>query len=386
MDTETEIIRKNIQTVGKLLFLLCAIFLLQSIFSHIKLQFSSKHLLNVEKQTEVKTAVALVPKPLLESGKPPQFVLFSFDGSKSLQMWDDTFQFAQDMNARNIPLKFTYFISAVYFLDTSNKNIYSPPRGNPGESAIGFSEGLLSTGERVKRINRAIAEGHEIGSHAGGHYDGSHWTYEEWMKEFSSFDDLVYNVGLHNNLGTTTLMLKKADVVGFRAPLLGVNKETNKALAQSGFTYDASRIGEPHEWPHKTEEGIWNIPLSSITLLKQKRQTISMDYSIYFENTKAEDVVRKGTPQWQEIYDDVYGSYLTHFDVNYKGNRAPFVIGHHFSLWNDAVYWQVMKDFAKEVCGKPEVRCGTFKDLVQYLNALPEGAVEKYNKGEFILK
>ena len=71
---------------------------------------------------------------------------------------------------------------------------------------------------------------------------------------------------------------------------------------------------------------------------------------------------------------------MKYFAEHYSTNRAPIFIGHHFSQWNDGVYWSVMQDFAREVCGKPEVKCVTFKELANYLNFLPPGMEESYNQ------
>ena len=75
--------------------------------------------------------------------RPPQYVVFAFDGSKSLPMWDETRQFADDMtngkyapspspNNQNptpekMPLKFTYFINSDYYLADENKRNYTDP-------------------------------------------------------------------------------------------------------------------------------------------------------------------------------------------------------------------------------------------------------------------
>ena len=43
------------------------------------------------------------------------------------------------------------------------------------------------------------------------------------------------------------------------------------------------------------------------------------------------------------------------------------VIDNHFSQWNDGIYWEAMKEFARKVCDLPNVRCSTFSDLVKYM-------------------
>lgn len=69
---------------------------------------------------------------------------------------------------------------------------------------------------------------------------------------------------------------------------------------------------------------------------------------------------------------EMLASYRDYFYANYNGSRAPVNIGHHFSEWNDGVYWQTMKDFAEEVCGLPDVRCVTYTGLADWLDAHPD--------------
>ncbi len=59
---------------------------------------------------------------------------------------------------------------------------------------------------------------------------------------------------------------------------------------------------------------------------------------------------------------------MSYFRKEYNGSRAPINIGHHFSMWNDGVYWEALKDFAQEVCGKENVSCTSYAKLVDYLD------------------
>jgi hypothetical protein len=76
-------------------------------------------------------------------------------------------------------------------------------------------------------------------------------------------------------------------------------------------------------------------------------------------------------------------TYLQYFDSNYNGNRAPLHIGHHFSLWNGGAYWEAMKEFALTVCKKPEVVCGTYKELADFMDKTPPETVRAYREGRF---
>jgi hypothetical protein len=328
---------------------------------------STEPLITIPTSTEV-----IVPTST--SSKRPQFVVLSFDGSYSIKMWQDTRKFARDMSAQGKPVHFTYFISGVYFLTPQYKTHYTAPHQKSGASAIGFALNEKDIYRRTDEINAAVAEGHEIGSHANGHFDGSKWTYEDWKQEFNSFNDLVFNSFINNNFDNQnyeqhTLKLVPQDIIGFRAPVLGVNTSTWKVLNEFGFKYDASGVGKPTSWPVKTADGLWRFPLASIAYTTSTRKILSMDYNFYLHQSQGKDVASFGSDLWNQYYDEMYSSYMNYFMNNYKTNHAPVIIGHHFSLWNDGVYWEVMKNFAREVCGKPDVKCVSFAELTTFLES-----------------
>ncbi len=299
----------------------------------------------------------------------PQFVLLSFDGSKSLEMWRDTREFTKKMNSEGKSLHFTYFINSIYLLTEKNKDVYQSPRGEKGESMIGFADNEGDIALRAEEIKKTYEEGNEIASHSAGHFLGGSWSEEEWNKEFLSFQNLILDVSKNNpNVSMPDISFLKNEIVGFRAPELGVNNNLYKALNNFNFSYDASGVGLPDIQPTKDEYGIWHIPLNTIEVGEWNAPAISMDYSLWILQSNGVDTAFKGTELWDKYFNDVKKAYLLYFERNYKNGRAPVVIGNHFTLWNDGVYWEAMKSFAEDVCGKPEVYCVTFKEYVRYLN------------------
>ena len=319
------------------------------------------------------------PAPLPEveaSGKPTQFVVLAFDGSYSLVMWKNTLDFAEQMKLEGKPANFTYFISGVYFLNYRKASRYLPPKKPPGTSQIGFANNNTEVENRVAYVNRAISEGHEIGSHLNGHFNGSGWTVADWQQEFSEFDKLVFSIDKNNDVDAKDadryeLNLLRTDLVGFRAPELGKNNAMYTALVDNHYAYDTSGVGKPEEWPKKLPSGVWEFPLAQIKYADTNSKILSMDYNFYFKQSQAKDVTKKGEQLWQDYFDKTYTSYINYFNNNYQGTRAPVFIGSHFSEWNDGVYWEVMKKFAIEVCGQSEVRCVTHKELMGHMNSRP---------------
>ena len=303
------------------------------------------------------------------SSSTPQFVLLSFDGSKSVPMLDDTLAFEQKMQTEGKPLHFTYFINAAYFLTDSTAQIYQAPGQPRGTTKIGFASSNNDISLRIKEFNKAFAAGNEIGSHTAGHFDGSSWTFDEWKQEFSSFASIMINVIKNNSLTQTETPTFLANIHGFRAPNLGVNDNLYRVLADSKFSYDASGVNAVNAWPSKDSYGIWHIPLGVVFLGTNKSPVISMDYNIWTRQSNDKELAIKGTELWNSYFNDVVGAYMNYFKTSYDGNRNPVVITNHFSKWNDGVYWEAMKAFAENVCGLPQVRCVTFSDVVNYLNS-----------------
>lgn len=312
-----------------------------------------------------------------------QYVILSFDGSRSLKMWEETRQFAKDMTAKGKPLHFSYFINPIYLITKEKALVnYQPPREKMGASLIGYADSEQDVKNRVEQINLAYSEGNEIGSHNVGHFSGLKWNEDEWLQEFNSFDSIISNVQRNNpSVVMPPWSFPLSSVVGFRAPELAVNNDLYKALATKKYLYDSSGMRMPNKYPTKDKNGVWHIGLGIIKMknlhsvapsssVGKTSYVLSMDYNFWMTQSRVKNVAKKGTPLWDNFFNEVKDAYIDHFNKNYEGNHAPVVIGHHFSAWNDGVYWEAMKSFAEDVCGKPKVKCVTFREYVEYLNSV----------------
>ena len=288
-----------------------------------------------------------------------QFVVLAFDGSKSLETWEETLSFA-----RQNDVKFTYFISGVYFLANENASIYRGPRRPAGRSDIGFGGTVDEVAQRVQFVAQADREGHEIASHANGHFSGASWSAENWRSELEQFDSLLRNA--HSNNGISDPLPSNWNrivdgVEGFRAPLLATSSGLFSVLPQMGYRYDTSRIRAQGYQPAQADSGLWNFPLISVST--DAGNTISMDYNFYVLDSNAHpDPANSG--RYEER---MYRAYMRYFNNEFSGSRAPIHIGHHFSMWNGGAYWRALKRFAQEVCPRPQVACVTYRELREAL-------------------
>ncbi|MDY7022147.1 MAG: hypothetical protein SWJ54_12435, partial [Cyanobacteriota bacterium] len=190
---------------------------------------------------------------------PPQFVLLAFDGSYSLDAWNNSRNFTKEMAEKGIDLRFTYFISAVYFVNRENRKLYNAPAGKGvGRSAIGWGGKSEDVKKRLDQLNLVYQEGHEVASHAVGHFNGSNWSEADWKKEFDYFDQFIFNAYKINGL-TGRLAFDRSAIQGFRAPELGASPGLFRVLEKENFRYDTTRINQPDYWPQK-KNGVWNFP------------------------------------------------------------------------------------------------------------------------------
>jgi len=65
------------------------------------------------------------------------------------------------------------------------------------------------------------------------------------------------------------------------------------------------------------------------------------------------------------------------FDRVYAGNRAPLIIGNHFESWNGGTYMRAVDEVVERVCTKAEVRCVSFRQLADWLDAQDPATLDK---------
>jgi len=313
--------------------------------------------------------------------RPPQFVLMAFDNCTELERWQEWSDFAAGMNSERDRVRFTFFVSGVNFVANANRGVYEGPRQRRGYSSINFGGTPDDVRRRVEYINALRARGHEIASHAVGHFDGRTWSAAEWSQEFRAFNDLAAQVGPNNGFGDTVrLAFPLTDIVGFRAPYLAKSAGLFPALRNAGFRYDTSGVGSATAWPQKID-GLWRFDLANLRINGTGKGTISMDYNFLVAQSggfPSPDPARRAHFREQMIQ-----TYLDYFRKNYTGNRAPLHIGHHFSDYQHGAYREALRAFARMICGLPEVRCITYTALADFMDAQNPDTLAAYRKGDF---
>jgi peptidoglycan/xylan/chitin deacetylase (PgdA/CDA1 family) len=311
--------------------------------------------------------------------RPPQFVALSYDNCSELERWQELSEFLDEMNRDGERVRLTFFVSGTNFLAFAKRGLYRPPGRAPGSSNINFGGSDDDVVRRIGYINRLRAAGHEIASHAVGHFDGKGWSAADWTEEFRAYNELLDGIAANHGLGEKAgFAFPAKEVVGFRAPYLSRNGGLYATLQARRFRYDASGTGAPDAWPEKIG-GVWRFNLAEIRLAGTGRRTLSMDYNFFVVQSLAISDPRRHA----QFREQMLKSYLDYFRANYAGNRAPIHIGHHFSNFQGGVYNEALLAFARIVCGLPEVRCVSYVQLAAFMDGLDEATLRAYRTGDF---
>jgi hypothetical protein len=336
--------------------------------------------------TTVAPALAkpLPPGGVYDGGRPPQFVLVSFDGAADQSILD-----RWTAVSKKAPAHMSFFLSMVYMLGKEKRDLYQGPRHNPGESNIGFAptggqplpEWMTMT---VKGLQDAQRQGHELGMHFGGHWCGASgvrsWNGDDWRADLTASEALGANVDANNELnpGVGSPFLTKP--VGARTPCLeGNQNELEPVLAEKGYRYNASKSRNLNEWP-TYGNGVWQYGFPSIAIAGNKLALLAVDYSINYNLVANHG--EASAKQAAQIEPLVYDGYMNAFDIVYYGNRAPLELSNHFTHMSHDAYNNAVEKFVLNVCAKPEVHCVSYREATDWMDAHHDG-IAGYGKGGF---
>ncbi|MBB1251877.1 hypothetical protein H3146_00640 [Streptomyces sp. OF3] len=311
----------------------------------------------------------------LESGEqPPQFVVFSWDGAgeDSKKLFSHFREVGRRHNAQ-----MTYFLSGIYLLPEREAGRYNPPGRAPGASDIGYlkDENIRAT---LEQLRGAWLDGSEIGTHYNGHFCGptgvDSWSVEDWKSEIRQAKWFVKN--WKTTTGWTDADSLPFDydkeLVGGRTPCLEGRENVVRAAGELGFRYDSSGIGR-QVWPSR-RNGLWDLPLQMVPMPGRAFETLAMDYNFMVNQSGPGSGDPAKHPEWERQMRD---GLLQGFERAHQGNRAPMIIGNHFNGWNGGIYMRAVEDVIKTVCVKDDVRCVSFRQLVEWLDAQDPAVLAK---------
>lgn len=311
-----------------------------------------------------------VPMTKLAPGeKPPQFIIFSFDGAGSHQRWNEFMAAAGETNSR-----FTGFLSGIYLLGDSGKDAgaYTGPGHATGKASIGYGGPESEIVTEVNDLNLAYSKGHEIGTHYNGHFcddnppGGNQWTTADWEDELGQFFTFMTDwQSLNGYTDAPNLEVPTDSIKGGRTPCLtGSLDVLIPAWKKFNMTYDSS-IPAPYTgiaWPANVD-GIWEFYMPTVYSPGFGGTTTAMDYNFWFKFNQG----REEPETAPELRDIVKKTYDYMYDQAYNGNRAPVLIANHFNKWNGDSFNPPAMDFMKEKCGQPDTYCATYQDVIAWM-------------------
>ncbi|MFI5666571.1 hypothetical protein [Streptomyces sp. NPDC051704] len=308
------------------------------------------------------------PVPLQPGETPPQFVVFSWDGAGEIGngLFPRFLKLAKDHGAA-----MTFFLSGLYLLPESKKDLYKPPNNPVGASDIGYlkDENVRNT---LGCVRQAWLDGHEVGTHFNGHFCGgsgsvAHWSADDWQSEIDQAVSFV--TGWRTNTGFTDLeplpFDYRKELVGGRTPCLLGQDSLLPVARKLGWRYDASSPGGVQVWPTK-KSGVWDLPLQSMPFPGHSFEVLSMDYNILANQSKnTTRGVPSNYPAWRT---QATASYLGGFRRAYETNRAPMFIGNHFEEWNGGIYMDAVEEALKGMSDKKDVRLVSFRQFTDWID------------------
>lgn len=258
-------------------------------------------------------------------------ILISFDGSASLAMWQDTLDYAKENN-----IKFTYFVSAPYFVSENDqfaKTYWAPAVLGRMPVAFRKTERAYGISKRFEYIKRARSEGHEIGSHLVGYYDGRKWTKEQWEEEIRFFNNTFFAPGT------------KPYMIGIRAPELGINQAYFEALGGTAapyIQYDSSvvysKAGYKYNFGTVKELPIRQIAVEFIPPYMSDKPVYTLPFDYNFE------VLLSPTLTSEEVENIFFHSLVYDYIDN---PEKPMMICLHFEQMRGGAYYRAMKRFVE---------------------------------------
>ena len=302
-------------------------------------------------------AVSAVPA----AAKPRQLVIVSFDGAHDNLLWEKSRAMAKRTGAH-----FTYFLSCTFLFPRQERANYQAPHEKRGRSNVGFAPDREDAILRLGEIWLAKLEGHDIGSHGCGHFDGGKWSAADWKAEFAFFQaalkDGWKNNGVAEREPADWQRFVAEDIKGFRAPYLSAGPGLIEALDAYGFRYDASLVSKGPALPVSSGD-IARFALPLVPEGVAGKPVIAMDYNLYVRHSKG-----KERPEESATFEErTLKAYRDAFAAQYEGDRIPLQLGFHFVEMNAGAYWRALDRFLTETCGREEVACVSHAEALDIL-------------------
>ena len=224
--------------------------------------------------------------------------------------------------------------------------------------------------------------GHEIASHAVGHFDGASWSAADW-------DEGIPLLRRHRRAmsgrttgsptRSSTFRRQRRDRLS-RAVSAPRARASTRRCASDGFRYDTSGDRLCRRLAGEDRRRLALQPGAAEDARTRAETRCRWTTISSWRSRAARD---RSAPRTRRRASRCSQTYLDYFKTNYAGNRAPLHIGHHFFDYQGGAYNEALKSFARAVCGLPEVRCVTYAKLADFMDGQNPETLAAYRKGDF---
>lgn len=328
---------------------------------------------------------AYPPGGVYDGGRPPQFVLVSFDGAADPALLERWMKVSKEAQAR-----VTLFLSVVHLLSVDHAERYQGPKHNPGESDIGFARNgdqpaTTWIGKVIGGLQLAQRDGFELGMNFGGHWCGPEgintWTAADWTAELEAVNAIAENADAWNGLNPALGNVYTSPPIGARTPCLeGREAEYSPPLKALGYRYNASNTRGIDQWPVFRND-LWNFGFPGVPIRGYPRDMITVDAAIHANLVPGE--ADPTDERAKQISKDVYDGLMAGFESSFYGNRAPFEVANRFTSLGKGAYDDAVETFMLSVCRRPEVHCVTYREMTDWLDLQFE-RLGRFQTGEFV--
>jgi hypothetical protein len=120
-------------------------------------------------------------------------------------------------------------------------------------------------------------------------------------------------------------------------------------------------------WPVK-DAGLWRFAAQEVPVPGRGVEVPATDQG-FLSVQSGTPVTGAPDPQQNAAWGrQMHDGLIAGFDRAYNGNRAPLFVSSHLESWNGGVYLKAVEDTVREVCGRPDVRCVSYKQLADWLD------------------
>ncbi len=141
------------------------------------------------------------------------------------------------------------------------------------------------------------------------------------------------------------------------------------------MNYDTSQHQSGMGWP-VLQNGVWEFFMPELVIPKLNHRQILMDYNFWasINGAKGDDSLR------DRATDITLTTYEAAYQAAFNGNRAPLVIGNHFNSWLGGGLNTGVEKFMDEVCGKPDTKCATYSEVIQWMGMQDPNVLDQWRK------